>query len=384
MSTNDGSPETTRDFELHTERRKAHRIDRTKLFLLAQAGTLILVLLILWSFWQDPARPISKRQELLTQQHNIKPEGLDKLPTSYDHMKSANLKSADAKVSMSRRSTVSVQTNIDLKARQAPLFFNLKQRLQNRTVRANPKTPLSSQLNSLTENLDQRLQALSPGKDTAQDDQRKKLSFLKTAPTGKTRNSHSLQKPRSPFTLMAGTIIAASLLTGLNSDLPGQVIAHITEPVYDTVTGRYLLIPQGSKLIGTYDSRIAYAQTRALVAWQRIILPNGTSVVIDNLPATDPAGYSGLNDTVDNHIGQLLRGVALATVLNVGTELTFGGNENELVAALRQASQNSVQRAGDRIIQKKLDVQPTLKIRPGWPLRILVAKDIIMKPYQEN
>ena len=120
---------------------------------------------------------------------------------------------------------------------------------------------------------------------------------------------------------MAGTIIAASLVTGLNSDLPGFVIAQVTEHVYDTVSGRYLLIPQGSRLIGKYDSVVAYGQERALVVWQRIILPDGSSIVIDNLPATDTAGYAGLADDVDLHTWKLLKGVALATVLGVGTSL---------------------------------------------------------------
>ena len=123
---------------------------------------------------------------------------------------------------------------------------------------------------------------------------------------------------------MAGTVIAASLVTGLNSDLPGFVIAQVTEHVYDTVSGRFLLIPQGSRLVGKYDNVVAFGQERALVVWQRIILPDGSSIVIDNLPATDTGGYAGLADEVDLHTWKLLKGVALATVLGVGSELAFG------------------------------------------------------------
>ena len=123
---------------------------------------------------------------------------------------------------------------------------------------------------------------------------------------------------------MAGTIIAASLVSGLNSDLPGFVIAQVTENVYDTVSGRFLLIPQGSRLVGKYDNVVAFGQERALVVWQRIILPDGTSIVIDNLPATDTGGYAGLADEVDLHTWKLLKGVALATVLGVGSQLAFG------------------------------------------------------------
>ena len=157
-------------------------------------------------------------------------------------------------------------------------------------------------------------------------DQTRKLTFLKSGPEKEIYNPHGLQTPVSPYQLMAGTVIAASLVTGLNSDLPGFVIAQVTEHVYDTVSGRHLLIPQGSRLVGKYDNIVAFGQERALVVWQRIILPDGSSIVIDNLPATDTGGYAGLADEVDLHTWKLLKGVALATVLGVGSELAFGSS----------------------------------------------------------
>jgi type IV secretion system protein VirB10 len=181
---------------------------------------------------------------------------------------------------------------------------------------------------------------------------------------------------------MAGSIIAASLITGLNSDLPGTVIAQVTEHVYDTVTGRVLLIPQGSRLIGTYDSVIAFGQSRALVVWRRIVMPDGSSVQIDNLPATDPAGYAGLEDGVDYHVDRLATGVVLATLLGVGTELTLGESESELVRALRESLQGTVSRTGSRLTERFLDVQPTLTIRPGFPLRVIVHRDLVLRPYR--
>jgi type IV secretion system protein VirB10 len=180
---------------------------------------------------------------------------------------------------------------------------------------------------------------------------------------------------------MAGTIIPASLITGLNSDLPGRVIAQVTENVYDTPTGRHLLIPQGARVIGTYDSQVAFGQERALVVWQRIIMPDGSSIVIDNLPATDTAGYAGLEDEVDFHTWRLLKGIALATLLGVGTELTFGEDESDLVEAIRGSAQDSANQAGQRITERNLNIQPTITIRPGWPLRIIVHKDIVLRPY---
>jgi type IV secretory pathway VirB10-like protein len=195
-------------------------------------------------------------------------------------------------------------------------------------------------------------------------------------------NPHALQSPASPYQLMAGTVIAASLVTGLNSDLPGFVIARVTENVFDTVSGRHLLIPQGSRLVGKYDNIVAFGQERALVVWQRIILPDGTSVVIDNLPATDTGGYAGLADQVDFHTWKLLKGVALVTVLGVGSELTFDSSDSDLIRALQQATQATTNRAGQRLIERQLNVQPTITVRPGWPLRIIVHKDILLRPYR--
>lgn len=211
--------------------------------------------------------------------------------------------------------------------------------------------------------------------------QRRKLDFLNQGPTGGTQNSHALQPPGSPHQVMAGSVIAASLLTGVNSDLPGLVIAQVTEPVYDTVTGRTVLIPQGSRLIGAYDSVVAFGQSRALLVWQRIILPDGSSIQIDNLPATDPAGYAGLEDRVDFHTWRLLRGVALSTLLGVGTELSLGDTESDLVRAIRESTQQNADRAGQQIVTRNLDIQPTIRIRPGWPLRVIVHKDLTLRPW---
>lgn len=194
-------------------------------------------------------------------------------------------------------------------------------------------------------------------------------------------NPHRLVVAASPWTLQAGSILAASLITGLNSDLPGIVTAQITENAYDSATGRILLVPQGSRLIGSYDSVVAFGQSRALVVWQRIILPDGSSIRIDNMPASDTQGYAGLADRVDRHTWQLLKGVVLSTLLGVGTELGAGSSESDLVRAIREAAQQSGSRAGDQIVARNLEVQPTLKVRPGWPLRIVVHKDLILRPW---
>jgi type IV secretory pathway VirB10-like protein len=214
--------------------------------------------------------------------------------------------------------------------------------------------------------------------------QQRKADFLRGSVDENVTNPHRLIEPVSPFTLSAGSVISASLITGLNSDLPGLVTAQVSENAYDSVTGRILLIPQGARLVGSYDSVIAFGQRRALVVWQRIILPDGSSLRIDNVPAADLAGYSGLSDKIDRHSWQLLKGVVLSTLLGVGTELSLGSNESDLVQALRESTQQSAARAGDQLVAKSLDIQPTLKVRPGWPLRIVVHKDLVLRPWQSG
>ena len=213
--------------------------------------------------------------------------------------------------------------------------------------------------------------------------QARKLAFANAKADTETANPHALAPPPSTFAVIAGSIIPASLITGLNSDLPGATIAQVTENVFDTVTGEHLLVPQGTRIVGKYDSVVAFGQKRALVVWTRLILPNGNSIVIENLPATDIAGYAGLEDEVDFHTWQLLKGVALASLIGVGTQLSIGNNQNDLVTALRQSVQQSTNQAGQRVVERELDVQSTITVRPGWPLRVIVSKDLVLKPYQE-
>lgn len=194
-------------------------------------------------------------------------------------------------------------------------------------------------------------------------------------------NSGGLVVSVSPNSLLAGSVIAASLITGLNSDLPGMVTAQVTQNVFDTVTGDILLVPQGARMIGKYDSVVAFGQRRALVIWQRLILPDGSSIRLDNMPASDPSGYAGLTDKVDFHTWTLLKGVAIATLLEVGSELSISG-ESDLVQAIRESAQSNTARAGDQITQRNLDIQPTITIRPGAPVRVLVTRDLILAPWR--
>jgi type IV secretion system protein VirB10 len=190
----------------------------------------------------------------------------------------------------------------------------------------------------------------------------------------------TLQTPRSRYELLAGTVIAAALLTGIDSSLPGEVMASVTEPVYDTVSGRYLLVPQGSRLIGEYDSEVAFGQRRVLLVWTRLIMPDGSSIVLDRLPASDSEGRAGLEDRVDRHWGRIFAGAAISTLLGVNAELVSRNrNDGSIVVATRNSAQDSVNQLGQELTRKNIELQPTLTIRPGFPIRILVNRDLVLR-----
>jgi len=178
--------------------------------------------------------------------------------------------------------------------------------------------------------------------------------------------------------LQAGSVIPAALITGVRSDQPGLVTAQVTQNVYDSLTERILLIPQGARLIGDYASDVGFGQRRVLLAWNRLILPDGRSLVLERQPATDPSGYAGLEDGVDYHWGGVVKATLVSTLLGIGSELGLGG-DSDLVRALRRGSQDTVNRAGEQIVSRELDIRPTLTIRPGYPVRVLVTRDIIME-----
>ena len=210
--------------------------------------------------------------------------------------------------------------------------------------------------------------------------QDRKEAFLAAPADHDTLSAQRLQQPVSPTQLMAGTVLAGSLITGLNSDLPGLAEAQITEQVYDTVTGAHCLVPQRSRLIGRYDSQVAYGQSRVLLVWTRLIRPDGSSIILDRLSATDEAGYAGIEDGIDYHWSRIFAAAAVSTLLDIGAETGASDRQDALVRALRQGSQDTISQSGQQIVRRSLNVQPTLTVRPGWPLRVLVAKDIVLPP----
>jgi type IV secretory pathway VirB10-like protein len=217
--------------------------------------------------------------------------------------------------------------------------------------------------------------------DSIQNMQDRKLAFLNGPIDKRTVSSERLENPPSKYTVQAGSVISAALLTGIRSDLPGQVTGQVTENVYDSPSGRYLLIPQGSKLIGTYDSQVSFGQSRVLLVWTRLIFPNGRSIVLERQSGADPEGYAGLEDQVDYHWSRLFMAAALSTLLGVGSELGASNTDSDIVRALRRGSSDPLNQAGQQIVRRNLNVQPTLTIRPGFPVRVIVNRDLVLATY---
>ena len=202
-------------------------------------------------------------------------------------------------------------------------------------------------------------------------------------------SKYSVISPQSLFELKSGTLLPCVLISGLNSDLPGNMIAQISENVWDTTTGKYLLIPRGSRVIGTYDNQISYGQSRVLVMWNRLIFPDGSSLVLDNLKGADQSGYSGFKGAVNRHWGSIISSALLVSLLGAGVELAAPTNNdrrdnNDPRSILAENAASAVAEAISQIIQREANRQPTIKIKPGYRFMIFVQHDIIFPRVWKN
>jgi type IV secretion system protein TrbI len=217
--------------------------------------------------------------------------------------------------------------------------------------------------------------------DAARSDAERKAAYLDHMPDSQVTSDARLVDPISPYTLLTGSVVPAALITGVRSDIPGQVLAQVTQDVHDSLTGRYILIPKGSRLIGQYDNMISFGQSRILLVWSRLILPNGKSLVLDKASAADARGFAGLADSVDNHWAAVVNAAAISTLLGMGPQTGDTQSDSDLVRALRDGAADSINRAGQRIVERQLDVQPTITIRAGMPVRVILSRDLILEPY---
>lgn len=425
---NDPAPKIDpEDLAIRAGPRPVTRINRRVLYLLSGTGLLLIFGATIFAL--DPPRLFDRQEtgrELIRTGNNPTPDGLEALPKRYSDLPPrielgpplpgdlgsavvrkerelgveqppAQLPFRPSPEDDAARAERIRQARLQQQGREAGVFFQLSSKIagvgslsgvldgQGNPTAEDPAVRPEQRHNpfdALAASSSPGNQPLELDRENDQNLQGRKLDFLNARVDSDIYNPHKLQDPASPYQLMAGTIIPASLITGINSDLPGRVIGQVTENVYDTPTGVHLLIPQGSRVIGTYDSVVAFGQERALVVWQRIIMPDGSSIVIENLPGTDTAGYAGLEDKVDFHTWRLIKGIALSTLLGVGTELTLGDDESNLIKAIRGSAQDSANQAGQTLTERNLNIQPTITIRPGWPLRIIVHKDMVLRPYE--
>lgn len=258
-------------------------------------------------------------------------------------------------------------------ARTARLFAGTETRTATATATASGTTPGGATLPDLTS----MGLAPQPATPTAQERQ---SAFLNAATDRRTVSPDRVAAPASPNILQAGAVISAALITGIRSDLPGQITAQVTENIYDSPTGRILLVPQGTRVIGQYDNNVQFGQSRVLLVWNRLIFPNGRSIVLERQPGADAEGFAGLQDGVDYHWWDLAKAAGLSTLLSVGAELATN-DDDRLIQAIRNGGQDTINDAGQQIIRRQLNVAPTLTIRPGFPVRVIVTRDIVLEPY---
>ena len=199
----------------------------------------------------------------------------------------------------------------------------------------------------------------------------------------------SLRPPRSAYELRAGYVAPAILISGINSALPGQIVAQVSRDVYDTATGRHVLIPQGSRLVGTYSSEVNYGQSRVLIAWQRIVFPDARAVDIGAMPGADSAGYAGFQDQVNNHYFRLFGSAFLMSAITAGIAMSqdnaagrAGGNRQRASDAMSEALGQQLGQVTAQMIARNLNIAPTIEIRPGYRFNVIVTKDLAFaRPY---
>lgn len=390
----DNEPDRAASMRLRAERPHVTRLSRKVLAGGAAIGLIAISGAVLWALQNNRSRSAAPAELYTTDHHNVA-DGLTGLPKDYAGvprqapplgpalpgdlgrpiLNAQNAPSATIPTVDSEQQRVSQEIEA---ARLSRLFAatNIRElalpTAQPASVDASLKVP--------------NLTAQPTGDEAfAQNGQDRKLAVVNASVDRRTTSPDRVAALASSYVVQAGNVIPASLMSGIRSDLPGQITAQVTENVYDSPTGRFLLIPQGTRLIGVYDSQVAFGQSRVLLVWTRLIMPNGRSIVLERQPGADTAGYAGLEDGVDNHWGALFKAALLSTLLGVGSQLGAGsdtGNNGDIIQALRRGSSDSLNQTGQKVVQRNLNIQPTLTIRPGFPVRVIVNRDLVLEPYK--
>src|SRR5690625_4095003 len=398
------SPEAV---SLRAQPRPVTRLNRRTLAMLVGGLSVAVLGATIWSL-QPERHHADEQTELYNVDHVSKSDELDQLPTDYSKLPPASppkvpelgpplpgdlgpaivhsQQPAVARYAAPGHDPAAALRKEAQAAAASPVFFQTGNKEQQVTVAESPADGTTDALAAFNPMAAGPASAAPrPTDPTAvQNRQDQKEAFLQSGST-QTRNSGNLQLPNSPHQVMAGTVIAGALVTGIKSDLPGDVIATVTEPVYDTATGKFLLIPQGSRILGRYNSQVSYGQSRVQVVWNRIILPDTSSLTLDNLVGSDPAGYAGLEDGVDWHWDRIVGGAVLTTLLGIGAELAAPENRQDgdrVIIAGRDSAQDSINQVGQEMTRRNMNIQPTLPATPRQPVRIIVNRDLVLRPYQ--
>jgi type IV secretion system protein TrbI len=381
---------------LRAERPRVMRLSRKVLAGGAAVGLIAIFGAVLWALQNNRTRGPASGELYSTDHHDVA-DGLAGLPRDYSgvprqapplgpalpgdlgrpilNAQNAPLAAVPAVDAEQQRISQEIEA-----ARLSKLFAST-------SIELPPPTAQPASADSAAAKSSQTSQPTQPSADDAfaQNGQDRKLAFVNASVDRRTTSPDRVEAPASSHVVQAGNVIPASLITGIRSDLPGQITAQVTENVYDSPTGRFLLVPQGTRLIGIYDSQVSFGQSRVLLVWTRLIMPNGRSIVLERQPGVDTAGYSGLEDDVDNHWGALFKAALLSTLLGVGSEIGAGsdtGNNVGIIQALRLGASDSLNQTGQKIVQRNLNIQPTLTIRPGFPVRVIVNRDLVLEPYK--
>ena len=376
--------EISSSLRLRPERPPVTRLSRK---VLAGGTALALVLVsgaVLWALQQKRARGPASEELYSIDHHNVA-DGLAGLPRDYAGIPRDVPRLGPPLPGDLGRPIVAAQ------AQSGPLAIDPEQQRMSQESEAartskvfastNVRPPAADSPAETTSN------AASPSDEAfAQNGQDRKLAFVSAPIDRRTTSPDRMAKPASRFVVQAGSVISAALITGIRSDLPGQIIAQVTENVYDTPTGRLLVVPQGARLIGIYDSQVTRGQSRVLLVWTRLIMPNGRSIVLERQQGADNGGYAGLEDEVDQHWGELFKATLLSTLLGIGAELGSGfdpgNNTSAIIQALRRGAGDSLSQTGQQVVRRNLNIQPTLTIRPGFPVRVIVNRDLVLEPYK--
>lgn len=369
------------DLRLRPERPRVTRLSRKMLAGATALGLVLICGAVLWALQTSQKRGPAPGELYTIDHHNVA-DGLGGLPKDYAGIPRDVPRLGPPLPGDLGRPIVAAQNQ------SGPLAVDAEQQRVNqeseaaRTSKVFASTNVRPLAATTTSNETQANSTSSSDEAFSQNGQDRKLAFVNASVDRRTTSPDRLAKPASPFVVQAGTVIPGALITGIRSDLPGQITAQVTENVYDTPTGLARLIPQGARLIGIYDSQVAFGQSRVLLVWTRLMMPNGRSIVLERQPGADAGGYAGLQDEVDNHWLELFKAAALSTLLSVGTELGSSGNDSDIIQALRRGAGDSLNQTGQQVVRRNLNIQPTLTIRAGFPVRVIVNRDLVLEPYK--